>query len=73
MHEFSLPRVLFQKDCLIHIGKVTKSLEASLGADTSELTMRIGLHSGAVTAGVLRGERSRFQLFGDTGMSAVLF
>jgi hypothetical protein len=28
--------------------------------------MRIGIHSGPVTAGVLRGERSRFQLFGDT-------
>ena len=28
--------------------------------------MRMGLHSGPVTAGVLRGERSRFQLFGDT-------
>lgn len=25
----------------------------------------IGLHSGPVTAGVLRGKRSRFQLFGD--------
>ena len=28
--------------------------------------MRFGLHSGPVTAGVLRGSRSRFQLFGDT-------
>jgi hypothetical protein len=28
--------------------------------------MRFGLHSGPVTAGVLRGERARFQLFGDT-------
>lgn len=28
--------------------------------------MRAGLHSGQVTAGVLRGERARFQLFGDT-------
>ena len=28
--------------------------------------IRMGLHSGQVTAGVLRGERSRFQLFGDT-------
>lgn len=27
---------------------------------------RIGLNSGPVTAGVLRGERARFQLFGDT-------
>jgi hypothetical protein len=28
--------------------------------------MRAGLHSGPVTAGVLRGDRSRFQLFGET-------
>ena len=28
--------------------------------------MRFGMHSGPVTAGVLRGEKSRFQLFGDT-------
>jgi class 3 adenylate cyclase len=34
--------------------------------DTSDLSMRLGLHSGPVTAGVLRGEKSRFQLFGDT-------
>ena len=31
-----------------------------------QLAMRIGLHSGPVTAGVLRGENARFQLFGDT-------
>ena len=36
---------------------------SSLPAD---LGMRFGLHSGPVTAGVLRGEKSRFQLFGDT-------
>ena len=83
----------FAQDCLNNITKVTKALEGTLGEDTSELTMRIGLHSGPVTgrlsshsktfrhcflarltkcslllsiAGVLRGERSRFQLFGDT-------
>jgi class 3 adenylate cyclase len=28
--------------------------------------MRFGLHSGPVTAGVLRGDRAQFQLFGDT-------
>merc|ERR1740117_2016495 len=36
------------------------------GEETANLSMRIGLHSGPVTAGVLRGQKSRFQLFGDT-------
>jgi len=34
-------------------------------ATGANLAIRIGMHSGTVTAGVLRGERSRFQLFGD--------
>jgi Adenylate and Guanylate cyclase catalytic domain len=32
----------------------------------ADLSLRIGIHSGPVTAGVLRGDRARFQLFGDT-------
>jgi hypothetical protein len=43
-----------------------QTLEVELGPDTAELGIRIGLHSGPVTAGVLRGDRARFQLFGDT-------
>jgi hypothetical protein len=46
--------------------KIVKDLEIHLGPDTGDLSMRFGLHSGPVTAGVLRGEKSRFQLFGDT-------
>lgn len=46
--------------------QVTRNLEVTLGPDTGDLSMRFGLHSGPVTAGVLRGERARFQLFGDT-------
>ncbi|CAB9503263.1 Receptor-type guanylate cyclase gcy [Seminavis robusta] len=58
--------VRFAWDALLETNKVTKRLECSLGPDTADLTLRIGIHSGPVTAGVLRGDRARFQLFGDT-------
>ena len=45
---------------------LTTELELTLGPGTGDLQLRSGLHSGSVTAGVLRGEKSRFQLFGDT-------
>ena len=56
----------FAWECLIKMGEVTKELEVTLGPDTGDLGMRFGLHSGPVTAGVLKGDRARFQLFGDT-------
>eukprot|EP00980_Cylindrotheca_fusiformis_P027416 scaffold20339_cov128-Cylindrotheca_fusiformis.AAC.16 len=56
----------FAHDCLKKMKEVTLKLEVSLGPDTGDLDLRIGVNSGQVTAGVLRGERSRFQLFGDT-------
>eukprot|EP00980_Cylindrotheca_fusiformis_P011350 scaffold2626_cov159-Cylindrotheca_fusiformis.AAC.1 len=56
----------FARDCLKKMKDVTLKLEVSLGPDTSDLELRTGIHSGQVTAGVLRGQRSRFQLFGDT-------
>lgn len=47
--------------------EVTIKLERELGPETADdLCLRIGLHSGPVTAGLLRGEKNRFQLFGDT-------
>ena len=63
-HALTMAR--FATSCITAFKEMTKSLEGTLGPDTSELGIRIGLHSGPVTAGVLRGERSRFQLFGDT-------
>jgi class 3 adenylate cyclase len=57
----------FAADCLEEMNVVTRELEATLGPDTGDLKLRIGLHSGPVTAGVLRGQKARFQLFGDTG------
>jgi hypothetical protein len=56
----------FARDCLEKMGELVLKLEVSLGPDTADLTVRVGFHSGPVTAGVLRGERARFQLFGDT-------
>jgi class 3 adenylate cyclase len=56
----------FAADCLHSMIFIARDLESKLGPDTGDLCMRFGLHSGPVTAGVLRGERARFQLFGDT-------
>lgn len=52
--------------CLVKMEQLTRDLEETLGEGTADLTMRFGLHSGKVTAGVLRGDRARFQLFGGT-------
>ena len=56
----------FAREIMIKMDTVTKVLELTLGPGTGDLKLRIGIHSGPVTGGVLRGERSRFQLFGDT-------
>ena len=58
--------VRFAGDIMSKMSKLVKRLEITLGPDTGDLSLRIGIHSGPITAGVLRGQRSRFQLFGDT-------
>ena len=42
--------------------RVVLELTSTLGPGTEKLTMRYGLNSGPVTAGVLRGDRARFQV-----------
>lgn len=56
----------FASQCLVKMKEVVQTLKEALGEDTERLKIRCGLHSGSVTAGVLRGQKSRFQLFGDT-------
>jgi len=56
----------FALDMLDHMEDVKARLTSVLGQDVNDLQLRVGIHSGQVTAGVLRGEKSRFQLFGDT-------
>jgi class 3 adenylate cyclase len=55
----------FAFECRTKVRKVCSDLEAE-GLDTAKLDMRFGIHSGAITAGILRGTKSRFELFGDT-------
>lgn len=45
----------FARDILDKMNNLTKRLEIILGPDTGDLNLRIGIHSGPVTAGVLRG------------------
>lgn len=61
-----LRMVRFSRHALQKMSVLTREMEVTLGPDTTNLGFRIGLNSGPVTAGVLRGEKSRFQLFGDT-------
>jgi class 3 adenylate cyclase len=56
----------FAKECMVKMIDLAQKMVLTLGPDTGDLSMRFGLHSGPVTAGVLRGEKSRFQLFGDS-------
>ena len=63
-HYHAVAMCRFARDCLYRMGDVVRRLEVTLGPDTSELALRVGLHSGPVTAGVLRGDCARFELFG---------
>ncbi len=64
--DHALVMAKFARDCRQKFGELCVSLESTLGPETGDLGLRIGVHSGPVTAGVLRGQKSRFQLFGDT-------
>ena len=57
---------VFATECMNKMKELVSMLAGELGQDTLNLQMRIGLNSGSVTAGVLRGDKSRFQLFGDS-------
>ena len=57
---------VFATECMIKMKELVGKLAGELGDDTLNLQMRVGLNSGSVTAGVLRGDKSRFQLFGDS-------
>ena len=56
---------IFASDVMEDFMDELGALSLSFGPDTTDLGLRIGLHSGVITMGVLRNDRARFQLFGD--------
>ena len=51
--------VRFPKDCQGSMMDALAELDRKMGGTTLDLCMRVGLHSGPVTAGVLRGPKAR--------------
>jgi len=63
----------FAHHCMAKFALIVENLASTLGEGANELTLRIGIHSGEVIAGVLRGEKGRFQLFGgEYGIRAIV-
>eukprot|EP00934_Nitzschia_sp_Nitz4_P001546 Nitzschia sp. Nitz4//scaffold248_size28759//20159//24979//NITZ4_008111-RA/size28759-snap-gene-0.11-mRNA-1//-1//CDS//3329543998//1546//frame0 len=62
----------FACECLCTTEELFKSLEVEFGPDTGDLALRVGIHSGPVTGGVIAGKQRNFQLFGDTMSTARL-
>ncbi|CAB9524809.1 Receptor-type guanylate cyclase gcy [Seminavis robusta] len=58
--------VKYARAIISKMHSLTKVLEKRLGPDTADLSLRVGINSGPVTAGVLRGKRNNFSVFGDT-------
>lgn len=56
----------FAMECVVTMSKLKGRLVNKLGEEAGDLSIRVGLASGPVTGGVLRGSKARFQLFGDT-------
>jgi class 3 adenylate cyclase len=46
----------FARECMVQMQEVVQKLEVKLGPNRAELAIRVGMHSGPVTAGVLRGD-----------------
>lgn len=65
--EHAVKMARFSLHAIEAMRRVASSLEIAFGPETSKLSIRVGLHSGPSTLGVLRcAGRSRLQLFGQS-------
>jgi class 3 adenylate cyclase len=65
--------VRFADECFRRMSRVTHDLEKYLGPSTGELKARCGIHTGPVTAGVLRGEKVSYRMLtAITALSTVI-
>ena len=60
----------FAARCLKEMTRVAHELEPILGPDTGDLQIRVGVHAGQVTAGVLRGLKGK-PMANENGASSV--
>ena len=57
----------FARDCMRCMREAVNKLELTLGPDTADLELRIGIHSGPITAGKWRGMTQYFVSHGEEG------
>lgn len=62
----------FATDCGDKSVEILRNFDFDADLGTSRLFIRFGLASGPVAGGILRGQRARFQLFGQTTLNAQL-
>jgi class 3 adenylate cyclase len=51
MMDHAVTMVRFARECMRRTRELVKKLEVTLGPDTSQLCMRMGIHSGPITGG----------------------
>lgn len=49
--EHAVVMARFARDCMYKMWELSKELEVTLGPESGHLSMRMGIHSGPVTAG----------------------
>jgi len=66
LHMAQFAQAMLERSTQLLRGELPRSSSLALPDGTSQLQLRVGLHSGPVVLGVLRCAKQRLQIFGDT-------